>query len=83
MPRPQFTLKTLLWVVALVGAFFAGAGWQRQREKPVSHGYVLTPRGVAERMVMPDGKEWFRGSVSAEEAKGYFDAKVKIAPLRK
>jgi hypothetical protein len=24
MPRPQFTLKTLLWLMALVAAFFSG-----------------------------------------------------------
>jgi hypothetical protein len=31
MPRPQFSLKTLLWLMALVAAFFAGAEWRRQR----------------------------------------------------
>ena len=28
MPRPQFSLKTLLWLIAVVAAFFAGAAWQ-------------------------------------------------------
>jgi hypothetical protein len=32
MPRPQFTLKTMLWLTALVAAFFAGAIWEHQRE---------------------------------------------------
>lgn len=27
MPRPQFTLKTLLWLMLCVGCFFAGARW--------------------------------------------------------
>ena len=27
--RPQFSLKTMLWLVALVGAFVAGITWQR------------------------------------------------------
>jgi hypothetical protein len=29
MPRPQFTLKTLLWLMAVVAAFCGGAAWQR------------------------------------------------------
>lgn len=32
MPRPQFNLKTLLWLTLVVAAFFAGATWQRQRD---------------------------------------------------
>ncbi len=31
MPR-QFSLKTLLWLMAVVGAFFAGAEWQRRTD---------------------------------------------------
>ena len=31
MPRPQFSLKTLLWLMAVVGAFFAGGEWARRR----------------------------------------------------
>lgn len=30
MPRPQFTLKTLLWLVLAVAAFFAGMKFDRQ-----------------------------------------------------
>jgi hypothetical protein len=30
MPRPQFTLKTLLWLMAVVAAFFAGAAWSER-----------------------------------------------------
>ena len=29
MRRPQFTLKSLLWLMALVGSFFAGRRWER------------------------------------------------------
>jgi hypothetical protein len=29
MCRPQFSLKTLLWLMAVVGAYFAGGEWQR------------------------------------------------------
>jgi hypothetical protein len=30
MPRPQFTLKTMLWVMALVSTFFAGPDGRKQ-----------------------------------------------------
>lgn len=30
MPRPQFTLRTLLWSMAVVAAFFAGIHFARQ-----------------------------------------------------
>jgi hypothetical protein len=30
MRRRQFTLKTLLWLMAVVAAFLGGAGWQRR-----------------------------------------------------
>jgi hypothetical protein len=29
MRRPQFSLKTLLWLMAVVAAFVAGIAWQR------------------------------------------------------
>jgi hypothetical protein len=29
MPRLQLSLKTLLWLMALVASFFAGSAWQR------------------------------------------------------
>jgi hypothetical protein len=31
MRRPQFTLKTLLWLMAVVAAFFAGGRWAERR----------------------------------------------------
>ena len=30
MPRAQFSLKTLLWVMVVVAAFFGGAKWGRR-----------------------------------------------------
>ncbi|HEX5442911.1 MAG TPA: hypothetical protein VFW87_03735 [Pirellulales bacterium] len=30
VPRPQFTLKTLLWLMALVAAFMGGIAWERR-----------------------------------------------------
>lgn len=32
MPRPRFSLRTLLWLVALVAAFFGGAEWGKRRQ---------------------------------------------------
>lgn len=40
MPRPQFTLKTMLWLTLVVAAFFAGAGferWYRTRNAGANH----------------------------------------------
>jgi hypothetical protein len=31
MPRPQCSLKTILWLMLVIAAFFAGARWQQQR----------------------------------------------------
>ena len=31
MRRPQFTLRTLLWLMAVVAAFCGGAAWQKRR----------------------------------------------------
>jgi hypothetical protein len=31
MRRPQFSIKTLLWLMAVVAAFVGGAGWQRRQ----------------------------------------------------
>lgn len=31
MPRPQFSLKTLLWMIVCVACFFAGARWNDRR----------------------------------------------------
>ena len=33
MRRPQFSLKTLLWLMAVVGAFLAGIEWDRRHPK--------------------------------------------------
>ncbi|HEX7447108.1 MAG TPA: hypothetical protein VF306_06160 [Pirellulales bacterium] len=31
MPHPQFSLKTMLWLMLVVAAFIAGAAWQKRR----------------------------------------------------
>jgi hypothetical protein len=33
MSRPQFSLKSMLWLMALVGAFLAGTTWRRRADQ--------------------------------------------------
>jgi hypothetical protein len=33
MPRPQFSLKSLLWLMVVVAAFFAGIQFERDRRR--------------------------------------------------
>lgn len=66
----------ILWLTLVVAAFFAGAAWEHQRERPASRRFVLTPSGVGEKMTMPNGDEGFRAHVRPEEAKRYFDETV-------
>jgi hypothetical protein len=37
MPRPQFNLKTLLWLMALASATFGGMAWQRSLDREHEH----------------------------------------------
>ena len=32
MPRPQFSIRTLLWLTLVVAAFLGGAAWQRTND---------------------------------------------------
>ncbi|HVX09844.1 MAG TPA: hypothetical protein VHC22_01460 [Pirellulales bacterium] len=54
MPR-QFSLKTLLWLMAVAGAFFAGAVWQKHL-----HALKRPWRNDPEFMELPDGSIWRR-----------------------
>ena len=33
MPRPQFSIRTLLWLTLVVAAFLAGIGFERERRR--------------------------------------------------
>jgi hypothetical protein len=64
MPHPQFTLKTLPWLMAVVAAFCGGMAIQRQLDKPV---FRLTQGENwgdeihwQETMVTRDGTTWHR-----------------------
>ena len=59
MRRPQLTLKTMLWLMALVGAFFAGAAWQRPRRLP-GWSHWSGPREPPEEIELRDGSRWYR-----------------------
>jgi hypothetical protein len=42
MPRPQFSLKTLLWLMAVVAAFYAGSRFERERQRRATRATPLT-----------------------------------------
>ena len=67
MPRPQFTLKSMLWSTAVVGAFLGGKAWHRHFDEPaftIQHGRgglgTLGSRWRVDWLVIDDGSEWFR-----------------------
>jgi hypothetical protein len=62
MPRPQLSLKTLLWLMAVAAALFVGAEWNRRIQKPVILRGPRVGDGAAslDTLKMPDGTTWFR-----------------------
>lgn len=59
MPRPQFSIRTLLWLTLVMAAFLGGMVAQQQivrLKKPASSGPIVLPLvGPCERIVLPDG----------------------------
>jgi hypothetical protein len=51
--RPQFTLRTLLWLMALAAAFFAGATWNERKFKQQRSDWIYLVNGQEEKF------EWF------------------------
>ena len=49
MRRPQFSLKTLLWLMAVVAAFFAGIRFER---------HLAERRADSIRLQILSGSEW-------------------------
>lgn len=49
MPRPQVTLKTLLWLTALVAAFFAGRAWKEREFTKERRDWVNLINGQEEK----------------------------------
>lgn len=67
MPRPQFSLRTMLWLTAVVAAFFGGAAWHQHFSEPaftIHRGRsglgTLGSRSRLDYLLLPDGTEWFR-----------------------
>lgn len=65
MPRPQFRLKTLLWLMLCVACFLGGMAFQRRLDKPVyaeldASKVLIIPGSPSKTMTMPDGSHWLR-----------------------
>lgn len=67
MRRPQFSLKTLLWLMAVVAALFGGMALQRKLDEPEwvyksppTNQPVLGGEYRVEIMKLRDGSEWIR-----------------------
>ncbi|HJT34804.1 MAG TPA: hypothetical protein VJ783_22445 [Pirellulales bacterium] len=69
MRRPQFTLKTLLWLTALVGAFLGGMAAQARLERPsITHWQDCgNSPDVTEILTTRDGKKWVRAEMLEED----------------
>ena len=52
MRRPQFTLKTLLWLMAVISAFFGGMELQKHIEQRRRDAELDLP------LIYPDAKYW-------------------------
>ena len=73
MRRPQYSLKTLLWLMAVVGALFGGMAIQRHLDTPQPTRILAIEKDhkvhVTEKMTTPDGKTWARRFLAKEEQK--------------
>ena len=43
MPRPQFSIRTLLWLTLVVAAFLGGIGVERERQRRENAESALIP----------------------------------------
>jgi hypothetical protein len=55
MYRPQFSLKTLLWLMAVAAAFCAGMVLQKRLDEPT----ITRSRGFIDEMELRDGTRVF------------------------
>jgi hypothetical protein len=63
MPRPQFSLKSLLWLMAVVAAFLGGIAVHKHLDRPVMATVLYHGRpaiGPRETMILRDGSQWMR-----------------------
>jgi hypothetical protein len=94
MRRPQFTLKTLLWLMVCSACFFAGTAWHRQFDKPPFTIYydatrlgAQGSRSWVDHLVLADGSEWFRvvysGATPTDSFQGPNGEIISIKPSSK
>jgi hypothetical protein len=63
MPRPQFTLRTLLVAMLVVGAFLGGMALQSRLDAPVmTTGQIIDPseRTQIQSIQLRDETRWYR-----------------------
>ncbi len=60
MPRPQFSLKTLLWLMVVVSAFCAGTSVQRRLDKPKHVSFQAGSGLCIETVETRDGTRWMK-----------------------
>jgi hypothetical protein len=59
MPRPQFSIRTLLWLTLVVAAFLGGMAFQKERQR--RHEYRSMLRSLKWRnLVLMDGVPPYR-----------------------
>jgi hypothetical protein len=63
MPRPQFSLTSLLWLMAAVAAFAGGMALQKERDEPLERGRSGSAKAPVEYMIMRDGKTWLHSDL--------------------
>jgi hypothetical protein len=56
MRRSQFSLKTLLWLMAVVAAFFGGMAWQKRLDAPVYIWKPLRPDATGKQMTADEAR---------------------------
>jgi hypothetical protein len=49
MRRPRFSLKTMLWLIAVVAAFFAGRAWKEREFTIERHDWATLINGQEEK----------------------------------
>jgi hypothetical protein len=60
MSRPQFSLKTLLWLMAVVAAFLGGAIVQWKLDEPRRDWDVSRAGATIQTIYLRDGTRWHR-----------------------
>jgi hypothetical protein len=73
MPRPQFSLKTLLWLMLVVAAFVGGIRFERERRRREDQAAAEAGQRSLYRL------EFSRGPLWADELHNPADGKQPVA----